>query len=264
VQGQSGVERGVEEPANPRRDDRADHPHKVLLAGAVHRGERGERTGQALRGAGIGLIVIDEVHCVSMWGQDFRPDYLFIGSALETLDNPPVLGLTATATPTTAEDIAASLGRDMDVVRTSVVRDNLRYEVRHVDNEDDRRRELVALAGSIEGPGIVYARSREKCEGLAQLLRKHGVHAQHYHAGLPPDERSDVQEQFLVGTARVIVATTAFGMGIDKPDVRTVIHTGLPGSLEGYYQEIGRAGRDGRRRTRSAKRGCKRRCAGPR
>jgi ATP-dependent DNA helicase RecQ len=199
----------------------------------------------ALRAVQLGLVVIDEVHCVSMWGHDFRPDYMFIRAALEDLGNPPILGLTATATPTTERDIAMSLGRDLDVVRASVQRPNLRYEVEHVEGEDDRQRAMLARVRALDGSGIIYARAREKCERLAALLQRSGVNALHYHARLAPAERSRVQDRFLQGSARVVVATTAFGMGIDKPDIRWVLLYNFPNSLESYVQMVGRAGRDG-------------------
>ncbi len=203
----------------------------------------------ALRSVGVGLIVIDEVHCVSMWGHDFRPDYLFIRSALAALGEPSVLGLTATATPATERDISASLGRELEVVRASVVRPNLRYEVEQVENEEARLRRTLARAKGLSGSGIIYARSREKCEQLAQLLQRNSVHALHYHAGLDSQDRTRVQESFLGGKARVIVATTAFGMGIDKPDIRWVVLYNFPNSLESYVQMVGRAGRDGQEST---------------
>jgi ATP-dependent DNA helicase RecQ len=203
----------------------------------------------ALRFAGFGLVVIDEVHCVSMWGHDFRPDYLFIRPALESLGNPTVLGLTATATRTTETDIAASLGRKMDVVRTSVVRPNLRYEVTHVENEDGRQKLMLTCARAFSGSGIVYARAREKCEVLAGILQQGGVKALHYHAGMDSDSRAKAQERFLRGDARVVVATTAFGMGIDKPDIRWILLYNFPDSLEDYVQRVGRAGRDGKQST---------------
>ncbi len=199
----------------------------------------------ALRSAGIGLVVIDEVHCVSMWGHDFRPDYMFIRAALEDLGNPSVLGLTATATPTTERDIALSLGRDLDVVRASVQRPNLRFEVEHVESEDDRQRAMLERVRALPGSGIIYARAREKCERLAALLQRSGVNAVHYHARLEAAERSRVQDRFLQGSARVVVATTAFGMGIDKADIRWVLLYNFPNSLESYVQMVGRAGRDG-------------------
>jgi ATP-dependent DNA helicase RecQ len=201
---------------------------------------------EALRSAGIGFVVVDEVHCVSMWGHDFRPDYLFIRKALDLLGSPPVLGMTATASPATERAIAAGLGRDFDVVRTSVVRPNLRYDVERVDSEEDRLRSLLARLRALDGaPAIVYARSRRSCERLARVLRQHGFRAVHYHAGLESEERTATQEAFLGGSAQVVVATTAFGMGIDKPDIRLVLLHNLPDSLETYVQMVGRAGRDG-------------------
>ena len=199
----------------------------------------------ALGSIGIGLVVIDEVHCVSMWGHDFRPDYMFIRKALETLGNPVILGMTATATRTTENDVAFSLGRQFDVVRTGVVRPNLRYEVEHVDSADERLRSALSHAQRARGTGIIYARSRQKCEQIAALLRRGRVDALHYHAGLTSEERKRVQESFLQGRTRVIVATTAFGMGIDKADIRWVLLFDYPSSLEDYVQRIGRAGRDG-------------------
>ena len=199
----------------------------------------------ALERAGVGLVVIDEVHCVSLWGHDFRPDYLFIRSALAALGDPPVLGLTATATPATEVEIGAALGRELDVVRASVVRPNLRHRVDRAEDEEERRRALLAHVVGTEGPAIVYARSRKKCEELSRLLVSHGVRARHYHAGLEAAERTAAQEAFLGGDVRVVVATTAFGMGIDKPDIRLVLLFNIPGSLEDYVQMVGRAGRDG-------------------
>ena len=194
----------------------------------------------------MGLVVIDEVHCVSMWGHDFRPDYLFIRRALEALDDPTVLGMTATATPATAREIAAALGRDLAVVRTSVVRPNLRYEVTEVGGNEDRLRVLVERLGAmVDGSAIVYARSRDSCERVARTLRGHGIRMEHYHAGLEPEERSRVQDDFVSGRIRGVVATTAFGMGIDKPDVRLVALFNYPDSLESYVQMVGRGGRDG-------------------
>jgi ATP-dependent DNA helicase RecQ len=194
----------------------------------------------------VGLVVIDEVHCVSMWGHDFRPDYLFIRTALGALGDPVVLGLTATATPATERDIALSLGRDLDVVRSSVERPNLRYDVEFVDNEEERLRAALRLAHSTEGSGIIYARAREKCEHVAGMLRKNRIDAVHYHAGMDSTERTAVQERFLAGRARVVVATTAFGMGIDKADIRWVLLYNFPQSVESYVQMVGRAGRDGK------------------
>ena len=201
---------------------------------------------KTLRAIGVGLVVIDEVHCVSMWGHDFRPDYLFIRRALEALGDPAVLGMTATATPAAATEIAAALGRDLAVVRTSVVRPNLRYDVVEVSGNEDRLRILVERLGAMgQGSAIVYARSRDSCERVARTLRGHGLRMEHYHAGLEADERSRVQDDFVSGRIRGVVATTAFGMGIDKPDVRLVCLFNYPDSLESYVQMVGRAGRDG-------------------
>jgi ATP-dependent DNA helicase RecQ len=195
---------------------------------------------------GIGLVVVDEVHCVSMWGHDFRPDYLFIRRALEELGEPTVLGMTATATPETAKDISQALGRRPEIVHTTVVRPNLRYDVEAVSNADDRLRVLVDRVRGLEGgSAIVYARSRRSTEEIARVLVSHGLRAEHYHAGLEADERSRVQDEFVSGATQVVVATTAFGMGIDKPDVRLVALASYPSSLEEYVQMIGRAGRDG-------------------
>ncbi|HEY7179701.1 MAG TPA: ATP-dependent DNA helicase RecQ [Gaiella sp.] len=201
---------------------------------------------ETLRGLGVGLVVVDEVHCVSMWGHDFRPDYLFIRRALEALGEPAVLGMTATATPADAEAIGAALGRPLELVRTTVHRPNLRYDVERAENGEERLRGLLARLAAVDGaPAIVYARSRRSCEEIARTLRGHGVRAEHYHAGLEPDERTRVQDAFVSGTTPAVVATTAFGMGIDKPDVRLVALVNYPDSLEGYVQMVGRAGRDG-------------------
>jgi ATP-dependent DNA helicase RecQ len=207
---------------------------------------RQSRFVELLARVGIGLVVVDEVHCVSMWGHDFRPDYLFIRRALDQLGQPTVLGMTATATPETARDIGRALGRTFDVVHTSVMRPNLRYDVEEVANAEDRVASLVDRLRELRGgAAIVYARSRRSTEELARVLRGHGFSAEHYHAGLEADERTRVQDEFVSGTTQVVVATTAFGMGIDKPDVRLVCLVNYPSSLEEYVQMVGRAGRDG-------------------
>jgi ATP-dependent DNA helicase RecQ len=181
-----------------------------------------------------------------MWGHDFRPDYLFIRRALAELGEPTLLGLTATATPETARDISEALGRQPRIVHTTVVRPNLRYDVQTVANAEDRMRILVDRIGALDGgAAIVYARSRRSTEELARLLAGHGFRAAHYHAGLEPDERTRVQDEFVTGRTQTVVATTAFGMGIDKPDVRLVCLVNHPSSLEEYVQMVGRAGRDG-------------------
>ena len=234
----------AQEETKERLRDVADGRTRILYAAP----ERLRNAGfvETLRTIGVGLVVIDEVHCVSMWGHDFRPDYLFIRRALEALGDPAVLGMTATATPAAAREIATALGRDLAVVRTSVVRPNLRYDVAEVGGNEDRLRILVERLRAVEnGSAIVYARSRDSCERVARTLRGHGLRMEHYHAGLEAGERSRVQEDFVSGRIRGVVATTAFGMGIDKPDVRLVCLFNYPDSLESYVQMVGRGGRDG-------------------
>ncbi len=207
---------------------------------------RQERFVKLLAGVGIGLVVVDEVHCVSMWGHDFRPDYLFISRVLEALGRPALLGMTATATPAMAREIGDALGRTFEVVHTSVMRPNLRYDVRAVANADDRLEVLVERLRALDGgSAIVYARSRRSTEEIARVLQGHGFRAEHYHAGLEAEERTRIQDAFISGRVQAVVATTAFGMGIDKPDVRLVCLANYPSSLEEYVQMVGRAGRDG-------------------
>ncbi len=200
----------------------------------------------ALKRAGLRLLVIDEAHCVSLWGHDFRPDYLFIRKALPLLGDPQLLGLTATATPQMQREIGEQLGRKLATVLLSSFRPNLRYEVKRATNAEGKMRLLVDLCKAERGSGIVYATSRENCEKLALLLHRQGVKAEYYHAGLDSNERSAVQERFMLDRTRVIVATVAFGMGIDKANVRFIAHYNMPKSLESYAQESGRAGRDGK------------------
>jgi ATP-dependent DNA helicase RecQ len=201
---------------------------------------------EALRRAKISLLVVDEAHCVSMWGHDFRPDYLFIKRCLPLLGQPAVLALTATATPQMQTEIATQLGRDLKPVVASVFRPNLFYEVEELDDKEVKLRRLLEVCKAEKGSGVVYARSRETCEQLAAMLRRSGVQAGHYHAGMEAAERVRAQERFMLDQVRVIVATIAFGMGIDKSNVRFIVHFSPPDTLEGYIQESGRAGRDGR------------------
>ncbi len=191
------------------------------------------------------LIAIDEAHCISQWGHDFRPDYRMLGQYLPTLRPARVIALTATATPLVQDDIAVQLGLDQAArFIHGFRRENLAIEV--IEAAPSRRSELTSelLQDAERRPAIVYAPTRAQATGLAAELRVHFPCAA-YHAGLEAGQRKRVQEQFLEGRIEVMVATIAFGMGIDKPNIRTVIHTALPGSLEAYYQEIGRAGRDG-------------------
>ncbi len=200
----------------------------------------------ALCRAGLHLLVIDEAHCVSLWGHDFRPDYLFIRKTLPLLGDPQLLGLTATATPQMQREIGEQLGRKLTTVLLSSFRPNLRYEVKRASNAEGKMRLLVDLCKQEHGSGIVYATSRDNCEKLAEVLRRNGIKAEFYHAGLESEERSAVQERFMLDRTRVIVATVAFGMGIDKANVRFIAHYNMPKSLESYAQESGRAGRDGK------------------
>lgn len=196
----------------------------------------------ALKRAGISLLVVDEAHCVSLWGHDFRPDYLFIAKAWRELGQPPILAMTATATPRVRDDIQTSLDR-MRLVAADIHRPNLRLEARRFANDGQKRQDLLALCREIEGSGIVYARSRRTCEELAGMLQRNGLSAIHYHARI--SDRAAAQDRFMRDEARIVVATIAFGMGVDKADVRFIIHYSPPAALENYYQEAGRAGRDG-------------------
>jgi ATP-dependent DNA helicase RecQ len=200
----------------------------------------------ALRRSGVGLFVVDEAHCISEWGHNFRPDYLFLPRAVRDLGNPPVLALTATATPRVRGDILRSLKmRSPEVVVTSFNRPNLIYRVVPAKEKKHKLPRILDVIRSSPPPGIVYATTRKECEELARDLRRSGVDAAAYHAGMGPVQRADVQERFMTDELGVVVATIAFGMGVDKPNVRFVIHSSVPGSLPAYIQESGRAGRDG-------------------
>lgn len=189
------------------------------------------------------FIVIDEAHCISQWGYDFRPDYLKIGELRDQVDA-PVIALTATATPEVADDIMEKLKfREKTLIRSGFERPNLSYIVRKCE---DKMGQILNICNGVKGTGIVYVRSRSKTEELAAALSAHGISASFYHAGLGHELRMLRQEEWKSGKTRVMVCTNAFGMGIDKPDVRFVIHADMPDSPEAYFQEAGRAGRDGK------------------
>ena len=191
----------------------------------------------------ISTIVVDEAHCISQWGYDFRPDYLQIGKIRERVDA-PVLALTATATPQVCEDIMDRLSfRDRELFKSDFERANLNYIVRE---SADKMGQLLSVCRGVPGTGIVYMRNRAKCEEMAAALKAAGVSADFYHAGLQSISRSERQQDWKSGKTRVMVCTNAFGMGIDKPDVRFVVHLDIPDSPEAYFQEAGRAGRDGK------------------
>ncbi len=193
----------------------------------------------------VSLLAVDEAHCISQWGYDFRPSYLRIAEIRKMLPDTPVLALTASATEMVAKDIMERLGfHSPNILRSSFARPNLSYAVRHTD---DKSEQLLRIIRNVEGSGIVYMQSREGCEKLAEELRKQGISTSFYHAGLPHAERSLRQEEWTSGKVRIMVATNAFGMGIDKADVRFVVHYTMCDSLESYYQEAGRAGRDRKR-----------------
>ena len=203
---------------------------------------------EKLRQAKLNLLAIDEAHCISQWGHDFRPDYARLGRFRQRLGSPPTIALTATATPHVRSDILQQLQlKEPKTFITGFARPNLRFEVEHALSEPDKLRTLLDILAATPGAGIVYCATRKKCEELVDSLRlaMPGRKVGLYHAGLEPEVRRRVQDDFMSDKTPIIVATNAFGMGIDKSDLRFVVHYNIPGSLEAYYQEAGRAGRDG-------------------
>lgn len=203
---------------------------------------------ELLRTQKIELFVVDEAHCVSQWGHDFRPDYLSLREAIDDLGSPPVMALTATATPDVIDDILAQLRMpDAEVVHTGFYRPNLELNVVQARGETEKRARLLEHLQHTGGTGIIYSATIKAVEELTEFLRSVGVEAEGYHGRLSARRRAEAQDRFMADEFKALVATNAFGLGIDKPDIRFVLHYHLPGTTEAFYQEFGRAGRDGGR-----------------
>lgn len=200
----------------------------------------------ALADAGVSLLVVDEAHCIAAWGHDFRPDYLVLGEVAERLGRPPVLALTATASSPVREEIVTRLGmREPVLLAGDVDRPNIALTVRRHPQDADKREAVLDDVAALAGPGLLYVATRRGAEEYAEALAARGLRAVAYHGAMPVRRRAEVQDAFHAGEYDVVVATSAFGMGIDKSDVRFVVHADAPDSVDAYYQELGRAGRDG-------------------
>jgi ATP-dependent DNA helicase RecQ len=219
--------------------------HKVVLI--TPEGATGPGFKKRLGENPVSLLVVDEAHCVSEWGHDFRPSYLALGALAKDLGRPTILALTATAPPQVREEIVRRLGlRDASIVVRPVARPNLRFEVVECDAEDQKRRELIQYMRRLRRPGIVYCATVREVEELGALCKLARIPAEIYHGRLTKAERDHAHKRFMSSGKRIVmIATSAFGLGVDKPDIRYVIHYQVPGSLEAYVQEAGRAGRDG-------------------
>jgi ATP-dependent DNA helicase RecQ len=218
---------------------------KVKLLYLAPESLKSERILEVLKKVDIDLFVIDEAHCISTWGHNFRPDYLRLTKIIELLNHPQILALTATATKEVEEDIQKQLKIKCEVFKASFDRPNLYIDVISLEENIKKELFLVQLLKKLKGSSIVFVSYRKTSEKVSEILNSHGLKSVYYHAGLDRENREKIQNEFISGKCRIIVATIAFGMGIDKADIRNIIHYNIPQSIENYYQEIGRAGRDG-------------------